>query len=89
MFKRYECGCIGFVTNGMGPGPKRVTCIKACAIGLDSDQVSIRRQDHLALKASTKLNDDEIEVLFVELAALVDDGNALRELRVAMKVAKV
>lgn len=90
MFKQYECGCIGFVTNAMTmePGAKRVTCFKAC----DSDgvrELSIHRHDKLQEKPGTKLTDAEIEALFAELASLVSDGHALRELRIAMRVAGV
>ena len=88
MFKRYECGCIGFVTNAMEPGKKRVTCFKACDTR-DERELSIHRRDSLQDKPSRKLTDDEIERLFDELHMLVLDGHALRELRYAMRAAGV
>ena len=90
MFKRYECGCVGFVTNAMAtePGAKRITCFKAC----DSDgerELSIHRHDMLQEKQGRKLTDAEIEELFAELASLVSDGHALRDLQIAMRVARI
>lgn len=90
MFKRYECGCIGFVVNGMGPKPgsKRIYCFKACdeeggrALGLF-------RRDTLQKKPSRKLADAEVEALFEDLANLICDGHALQHLRSALAVAGI
>jgi hypothetical protein len=91
MFKMYACGCIGFVTNGTAiePGAKRVRCIKPCDGDRDSPTYDIVERDALQTKSSRKLTDKEIELLFDELAGLVDDGNKLRDLRVAMRVAGI
>jgi len=87
MFKLYECGCIGFVTNGMAtePGAKEIHCFKACDSG--DREYAIHRRDTLQEKPSRKLTDAEICLLFAELGNLVDSGNALNELRCAMNVA--
>ncbi len=86
MFKRYECGCIGFVTNAMEPGAKRVTCFKACD-GDGERELAIIVAHDLQEKSSRKLTDAEVEALFDELSSLVSDGHALRDLRIAMRVA--
>ena len=94
MFKRYECGCVGFVTNAMEPGAKRVTIFKTCdecnaprwtKRFASPRPLTIARRDTLSDKPSRKLTDEEIEVMFDELSKLVDDGHALRELRIAMR----
>jgi len=87
MFKRYECGCVGFVTNAMEPGHKRVMCVQAC----DEHErpYSFVRRDTLQEKPSRKLSDDEIEELLDVIAELVSDGYAMRELRCALRVAGI
>jgi len=87
MFKRYECGCVGFVVNGMmtEPGGKQIWCVKACdADGVDNPY-GLYRRDELQAKPSRMLKDDELHKLFRDLAQLVEDGHAMRELRIAFR----
>lgn len=87
MFKRYECGCIGFVLNGgaVNPDDKRVWLVKAC----DTDRhdpeygfgYSAGRISTLARKPSTKLSDAEIESIFDDLGDLIADGYRFRDLK--------
>lgn len=89
MFKKYECGCVGFVLNAMAtePNAKQVYCFKAC--DGEPRELSIERRDTLQDKPSRKLTDEEIEKLFEELSDLVRDGHSLHELRMAMRAAGI
>ena len=85
MFKRFECGCVGFVTRGMETDPhnKRAFVFKSC----DGDGLRIYEHSSLAIRPSVKLTDDEIEHLLLEVAPLVARGNALDDLQTALKAA--
>ena len=91
MFKMYDCGCIGFVTNAMTtePGAKQVTCFKSCGDGRSDNDVAVFRRDGLQTKTSRKLTDTEILDLFGELADSANDARALRELRCALRNAGI
>lgn len=88
IIRRYECGCIGFCSaGGMSTNLEdhEITCIRACD---DHERPYVfERRDNLRNKRSEKLDDHEVAELFAEIAELVIDGYALRELRVAMRVA--
>ena len=87
MFKRYECGCIGFVLNGgaINPDEKRIWLVRACDTDRDDPEYrfgySAGRSSALAHKPSTKLSDAEIEGLFGDLGSLIADGYNFRDLR--------
>jgi hypothetical protein len=87
MFKRFECGCIGFVTYGTELGAKHVWLVKACAGSRDEPPVGLCRRDSLQEKHSVKLTDAEVDALLGELAELVNAGNRLVELRMAFVAA--
>jgi hypothetical protein len=86
MFRKYECGCIGcalFIRN-----EKRVLCFYSCdGDGERSNQ--IHRRDILAEKESRPLTALETIELLDTISDLVRDGYALRELRLALRVAGV
>ena len=88
IIKRFECGCIGFCSAGSMSTEledHEITCLRWC----DNHErpYSIARRDSLREKPSRKLTESECEELFIELAGLVKDGYALRELQLAAKVA--
>jgi len=87
MFKRFECGCIGFVTFGHEPGSKHIWCVKPCDGDRDDPPYAIYRRDTLQEKKSTKLTDEQVDELMQVLADLVNDGNRLRDLQIAFKLA--
>ena len=86
MFRKYECGCIGFETPGYPK--KHVRSFYACD-GRDERPNSLHRHDKLAEKESRLLTDDEVRELLDTVAALVEDGYALRELRDALHIAGI
>lgn len=82
MFKRYSCGCVGFVLRS------GIVCVKSC----DSDGYSpaiqfYDRTDDLIRKSSEMLTDAEVEELIEEIGKLVNKGNALASLQSAMRAA--
>jgi hypothetical protein len=87
LFKRYECGCIGFVLNGgaVNPDDKRIWLVKACDNNRDDPEYgfgySAGRRSTLAHKPSTKLSDAEIERIFRDLGDLIADGYKFRDLK--------
>ena len=91
MFKRYECGCIGFVLNGgaVNPDDKRVWLVKACDTDRDDPEFclyySSGRSSSLAHKASEKLSDEKVEAIFDALGDLIADGYRYRELRALLR----
>lgn len=87
MFKRYKCGCIGFVLFEVKPDVERILCVKSCD-GSDRPY-GFSERDDLALKSCRELTDEEREELFADIAELVADGYALQELRSALKVAGI
>jgi len=91
MFKTYACGCVGFVTHGMDPLNKRVYAIRRCSRhAIDrSREYEPEVLDDLASQASEKLAEQHVEAILDDLAELVRDGYALRELRRAMRAAGV
>jgi hypothetical protein len=84
-FKRYECGCVEFVLNGMpiGPGAKQVWRFKSCVLHGSYDEPRLALFQHRAMQGtpSRQLTDNETDALFVELSMLVADGYELRGLR--------
>jgi hypothetical protein len=90
IIKRYECGCIGFVSRG-GMEPtlqdREVICLRACDD--HSRPYVIARRDSLREKPGVKLTENEIIELFDDIAELVRDGYALRELASAMRAARI
>jgi len=87
VFKRYECGCIGFVLNGgaIDPDAKRIWLVKPCDTDRDDPEYCLRhsagRSSTLAHKPSTKLSDAEIESIFDDLGDLIADGYRFRDLK--------
>ena len=91
MFKKYACGCVGFVTRGMEPEMKRVYAFRRCRRHAIDPQreYEIAELDFLAGQSSEKLADQHVEAILDDVAELVRDGYALRELRRAMRAAGV
>lgn len=87
MFKKFECGCIGVVTFGHSPNEKHVWCVKSCDTGHNDPPYAIYRRDILQEQKSIKLTDEQVDELMRVLADLVSDGNRLRELQYAFKLA--
>lgn len=91
MFKRYECGCIGFVLNGgaIDPDAKRIWLVKACDRDRDDPEYclcySSGRSSTLAHKTSEKLSDEKVEAIFDALGDLISDGYRYRELRALLR----
>ncbi len=80
MFKRYECGCIGFVICDEAP-PKRVYVVRPCDDdGGDLVNLIFRRRDALAMKTSRKLTPQEVVEILDELNVVVDEASKFREL---------
>jgi hypothetical protein len=66
---------------------REVICLRAC-----DDHCRpyvIARRDSLRDKPAVKLTEDEIVELFDDIAKLVRDGYALRELASAMRAARI
>jgi hypothetical protein len=92
MFKKYACGCVGFVTRGMEPEMKRVYAFRRCkrhALHPRREYEVAELNLALAGQSSEKLADQHVEAMLDDLAELVSDGYALRELRRAMRTAGV
>ena len=86
MFKRYSCGCIGFVLYGDDLARKRILCIKACDNDGRSPELDIHdRTESLRPKQSEKLSHREVADLMLDIGSLVDDGNRLRNLQNAFR----
>lgn len=84
MFKRYECGCIGFVVYGMtaDPDEKIIWLVKPCDPDGDREVgLSPHRSASLARKASEKLTETEVEDVLQAIRDLVVDGYKFRDLR--------
>ena len=87
MFKRYECGCIGFVVNGgaVDPDDKRIWFVRACDSGCRDPEYGFRysvgRSSSLAHKPGVKLSDEQVEEILSDLGSLIADGYRFRSLR--------
>ncbi len=89
MFRKYECGCVGFEFNSAetDASKRRVRCFQSC--DGDEREHAIYERHGLSEKESRPLTDDEVEMLFNAISPLVDDGYAMRELRTALAVAGI
>ena len=91
MFKRYECGCIGFVLNGgaVDPDEKRIWLVKACDTDRDDPAYGLTHTPHrssdLARKPSEKLSDEKVEAIFRDLHDLIVDGYHARDLAATLR----
>jgi hypothetical protein len=91
VFKRYECGCIGFVLNGgaIDPDAKRIWLVRACDGHHDDPEYCLHyssgRSSSLAHKTSEKLSDEKIEEIFNALGNLIADGYRFRDLRALLR----
>lgn len=87
MFKRYGCGCIGFVVRGTGidPSDKIIWLVKPCDGDPDDPEYCLEystgRSSTFANKSSEKLTEDEMQVILRDLGQLVSDGYRMRTIQ--------
>jgi len=87
MFKRYKCGCIGFVLNGteIDPAKKTIWLVKPCDGHHDDPEYAVTfnktRSETLASKPSEKLEDVAVADILHDIGQLVADGYRFREIQ--------
>lgn len=76
MFKRYDCGCIGFklCAGPKSPDEGKILVFKACDVDGSDQSIAIYARPDLENRRSVKLTDSEVLVLLVEVGVLVDKG---------------
>ena len=85
MFKRYECGCVGFVIEETRPKAKIIWLVKPCDTHHDDPEYCLThspgRSTSLACKPSDKLDGHEVAEVLHDLGQLVADGYRFREIQ--------
>lgn len=86
MFKRYECGCVGFVLNGdaIDPDDERIWLVRACDDPNAPEYCftyTLTRSSTLARKSSESLPEYEVKTILSAISGLVADGYRFRKLK--------